>query len=218
MKTLNTYINEWKLNDQSVKRVDDNNYFVYSHDSASHIQIFSPYWKRFDDYKDKVYDEYGKQINIDINGYTFEYLSPGEYKFIIKDIDKVNNCSHMFYDCDNLIFSPVFDTSKVVSMRNMFYRCYNLTNAPYLNTKNAYDISGMFLKCKKIEISPKYDTSNTNDVGFMFADCENLKSVPLFTKTNFTRMECMFRKCNKLSEKSIHDWSKIYDFNENDKI
>jgi len=242
MKTLNTYINEWKITDKSVKNIR-NKYFVYKHKYEHPIKIFDSDWPQFNDYKDKVYDEHGKHVELDEYGKTNESYNQGEYKFEIKDIDNITICREMFCGCYDLKYVPSFDTSKVTdmlqmffkcksleavpifntskvkTMRNMFYGCGNLIIAPFFNTKNVIDISGMFIECSKIKKSPKYDTTNVTDIGYMFEGCINLIDVPLFTDiSHFKRMAQMFKECEKLSEKTKQDWSQIYDFEWNDKI
>jgi len=245
MKRLNTYVNEWKINDNSIKKVDNNNTaFIYHLDSTQQITIISPSWPQFDDYYDKIYDEHGNNITINGYGRTNDYKR-GTYRFFIRDIDKVKNCQWMFIGCEQLVEVPLFDTSKVETMNGMFNFCYSLENIPNFNTinvtnmeymlqccyklklipnfntKNVVKAGHMFAHCTTIAFTPKFDFSNMCSSIYMFDGCSNLKDIPLFdNNTNFkyVGMRNMFKGCEKLSEKTKREWSQIYDFIENEKI
>jgi len=188
MKGLNTYINEWKISDQSTKNIDQNScFFIYKITEECHIKIFDEDWPQYKDYFNKVYMN---KTNVSLNtaGYTLNMYKPGTYKFEIKDINNVNNCRYMFYDCFNLLEVPLFNTSKVKNMEDMFY------------------------ECKILKSVPKFNTRNVTDMHWMFHWCDKLEDVPLFDTRNVEAMWAMFEGCYNLSEKTKRDWSKIYDF------
>jgi len=193
MKTLNNYINEWKLNDQSVSSIDhdDTEYFYYRIYTNKRIKIFDQDWEEYLYYKDKVYIN-GEHIDLRM-GYTFETYHPGIYKVEIDEINDVKNCKYMFYQTD-LSRVPLFDTSKVTNMRAMFFECINLKEVPNFNTKKALTVINMF-NC-----------------------CENLENVPLFNINKITEVRDMFYNCKNLSDRTKKDWSQIYDFYYNDRI
>ena len=188
MKTLNKYITEWKLNDQSAKTIDNKSYyFVYKIREKQHIRIFDCDWPQFNDYKDKVYMN---RINVSLNtaGYTLNIYKAGTYKFEIEDIDEIKSCEYMFWGCDNLIEVPLFDTS------------------------NVYDMYSMFYNCKNLEYIPLFDTRKVETMTEMFRGCIKLTKVPLFNTSNVKGMQWMFAGCKNLSDQSKKDWSQIYDF------
>ena len=85
------------------------------------------------------------------------------------------------------------DIDKVENCASMFLGCWQLVEAPYFNTK-------------------KVKTMNN-----MFYHCINLEEVSLFDTSKVTEMHWMFYDCNDLSDKTKQRWSKVYDFNKNDK-
>ena len=244
MKTLNTYINEWKATDKSFKHIKLKTYFVYNQSVMNYdspIKIFNNFWKQFNNYKDKVYDIYGHNVELDTSGYTKNYYSFGEHKFYIEDIDYITDCSTMFSDCVQLIKVPLFDTNKVINMYHMFNNCYSLEEVPLFNTvnvelmnamfqgchklveipffdtHNVTNISYMCFECKKIKRVPKFDTTNVKKMNHMFCWDENLRDVPLLNIDKVENMNHMFSNCNNLSEKTKKEWSQIYDFEKDDK-
>jgi len=240
MKQLSEYVNEWKLNNQSVNDIDKVSYskfFVYKITEEKRIKIFDKRWEQLKDYKKKVY-LYGKRISIDKDGYT-EYHLPGIYKFEIKDINNIKNCSYMFCDCSDLIQVPLFNTSEVKNMGAMFSGCIKLIYVPLFNTKNVENMSGMFEYCSKLIDIPLFDTSNVINMNSMFKHCYNIEYVPKFNAINVQGTYKMFMGCkklktvelfninqntdifmndmfdyyNNLDSKTKNDWSNIYDFN-----
>ena len=194
MKTLQTYVNEWKANDLNVPSIKKTSlYLTYKLKEKDYISVFGMFWPLLDEYRDKIYIK-DKQIKLyHNNGNTVEKYDPGTYEIEIKDIDKVTNCSHMFFACKELVKISLFDTSKVTDMKNMFTYCENLESVPKFNTKNVKDMNSMF------------------------ANCYKLKEVPLFDTSNVRIMICMFTKCDNLNEKTKREWSKVYNFKKNTK-
>ena len=189
MKTLNTYITEWKANTTTVSSIKGT-YFIYKLDERGQIKIFDKDWPQLKKYKDKVYIN-GEHIELDGRDHTNEEFEPGIYEVEIKDIDNVTNCLYMFYDCIHLIEVPLFNTSKVE------------------------DMYGMFSCCKNIKEVPLFDTSNVQDMRWMFENCVNIKEVPLFNMSKLKNKAGMFKHCENLSEQTKKEWSQIYDFKAN---
>ena len=187
MKTLNTYINEWKANTSTVSSIKTQ-YFVYKTDRQQRIKIFDKDWPQFKTYKDKVYIN-GKNVELDDDGRTITKLEPEiNYNVEIEDIDNVTNCKYMFYYCIYLVEVPLFNTSKVKDMYKMFYKCENLEEVPL------------------------FDTSKVKNMVGMFKNCERLQNVPLFDISKVENMACMFQCCDNLNKDTEREWSKIYDF------
>ena len=190
MKTLNTYITEWKAKTSTMSSINTQ-CFIYKLKPYYHkIKIFNIRWAQFEEYKDKVYIN-GKHVKIDNNGLTLNDYEPGTYKVYIEDIDNVTNCHCMFYDCIHLISVPLFDTSKVENMSAMFCNCCELTNVPLFDTSNCEGMYQMFYRCKKLKNVPLFDTSKVVDAYQMFYDCDSL------------------------NEQTKQEWSSVYDFETN---
>ena len=193
MKTLNTYINEWKANTNTVSSIKKTQYFIYKINECKKIKIFESDWAQFNHYNDKAYIN-GKQIKLNNFGWTMEFFDPGEYYVEIKDIDNVTNCRYMFWNCTDLVKVQLFDTSKVEDMYGMFSHCKNLNEVPL------------------------FDTSKVKDMRWMFENCVNIKDVPLFDTSKLKYMDGMFKTCINLSEKTKKEWSQVYNFKTHIKI
>jgi len=216
MKTLAQHINEWKVNSQSVENIHyqkHHKYFIYEINNDGGIRVFDYEWPILNDYRNNVYID-GEHIEINGTGFTTgKEFKRGEHYVLIKDIDKIDNCSFMFDGCHALKAVPIFNTSKVKDMMCMFRDCRNLEEVPLLNTKNVTNMYGMFCYCKKIKSIPNFNVYNVNDMQYMFQMCETLKDVPLFNINKNVKMLNMFLDCYELNENTIDKWSKKYDFN-----
>lgn len=150
MKSLKTYISEkLKIN----KNFETVKCFIYELHEKDNIKIFDGEWVQFKEYKNKVYIN-NENIVLDSKGYTLKKFEPGTYEVEIKNINEVNNCRFMFYNCTYLIEVPMFDISKVSIMAGMFAYCERLEYVPDL----LYDITDF----------------NKYQMGRMFANCNNL--------------------------------------------
>ena len=214
LHSLNEFISEKLVINKDFER---NNYFVYKTDETKSIKIFSNRWPQFNEYRDKVYIN-GKNVKLDNEGSTHEEYRPGEYEINITDIDNITDCNAMFYACYNLTEVPLFDTRNVKNMGSMFQACHNLTEVPLFDTRNVIYMDWMFSACNKLTTVPLFDTRNVKDMNAMFANCKNLTKVPLFNTRNVNIMINMFANCNNLNKQTIQEWSKIYDFNSQNKI
>ena len=176
MKTLNTYINEtltcshsehineWRASSNTVSSIKKKNiqYFVYKLTTTKKIKIFDRAWPQFKDYKDKVYVN-DEQLEIGEYGYTKKDYEPGTYEVEIKDIDNVTNCKYMFYNCDQLVSVPLFNTSKVKDMWQMFFNCKGVREIPLFNTKNVEVMTEMFWDCNSLSEQTKKEWSKVYD-------------------------------------------------------
>ena len=154
MKTLNTYINEWKANTNSVSSINTQQYFVYKPNERGQIKIFEPYWPQFKDYKDKVYVN-GENVELNRYGYTIKKFKSRTCEVEIKDINDINNCKNMFFDCKHLISVSLFDTSKVNNMCRMFSACYVLEDVPLFDISKVEDMNDMFYDCDSLNEQTK---------------------------------------------------------------
>jgi len=130
----------------------------------------------------------------------------GIYKIIIKLNIQMQDCSFMFFGCNNLIDIDLssFDTKNTTNIGGMFYNCINLKkiNLSSFDTKNVTDMNSMFYNCNNlldIDLS-SFDTKNVTNMSYMFCDCNNLKSINLssFDTKNITNMSFMFENCKNL--------------------
>lgn len=114
------------------------------------------------------------------------------------DSSAITDTYFMFYNCDNLTSTVLFDTSNVTIMQAMFYRCYKLTTSPAFNINKSTNIVRMFQECSSLESLPIFTrngtTSNVNANYFCWK-CTSLKNVPLLNMTEVSSMAYMFSGC-----------------------
>ena len=130
----------------------------------------------------------------------------GTYNIKIMIYVLMNDCSHMFSNCDKLasIDLSYFNTENVVNMSYMFLGCSNLTNLNLssLNTKNVTNMSFMFKGCSNLNYInlESFDTKNVNYMIGMFSDCTKLNNLDIssFDTSNVTYMNYFFCRCPNL--------------------
>ena len=91
------------------------------------------------------FKKYIKHMNEKIKEYYIQLIF--KYDFLI------NDCSYMFYKCQNISFIDLskFDTSKTIYMNNMFYGCTNLETIKLsllFNTERVTSMEKMFTIAK----------------------------------------------------------------------
>ena len=241
MKTLNTYINEWKANKSTTTsiREENMNYFICSqqNNTKNHIKIFNPIWPLFNYYKDKVYinDEHDE---VDNYGYTKNLYEPGRYKITIDEINIANSCRSMFQDsqlieevcflnmpnlidiegmflnCVNLKKVSLLHTKKLEKMQMAFFGCTQLTEVSKIDTHNVKYMNQSFANCENLETVPQFDTKNVENMYRMFANCTNLKHVPLFDLSSVRMITIvkMFDNCKNISDKTKNAWKQYIYF------
>jgi len=79
------------------------------------------------------------------------------------------------------------------------------------------DCTCMFQYCSELISVPFFDTSKVDSMEFMFKCCENLENVPLLNTNKVYFMAGMFVDCYNLSDETKQDWSKVYDFETDEK-
>ena len=204
MKTLNNYITEWKVTTSTKSFIKLYNKFIYKLTTDAQIKIFDPDWPLFNDYKNKVYID-GEHVELDEYGNTVDEYIGGTnmcYEVEIKDIDGLENCLYMFYDCKQLFFVPFFNTSKVENMFSMFHGCSMLEEVTLFNTSKVNDMYCMFKDCKNLKVVPKFNTKNVETMKDMFWNCYKLKKLPLFDTSKVKDIKSMFYGCNNLSDET----------------
>lgn len=138
MKTLNTYITEWKANNSTTTSIREEpmNYFIYyqQNKTKNHIKVFNPIWPLFNYYKDKVYinDEHDE---VDNYGYTKKLYKPGRYKITIDEIDIANSCRSMFQDSQLIEEVYFLNMPNLINIEGMFLNCINLKKVSLFHTK-----------------------------------------------------------------------------------
>jgi len=167
MKTLNTYINEWKL----------------TNDSDIETYIYFP--KTFNELWDIIYQLYiknPKSLNlrcIDISNVnklsgtqSIKRLGKNiQFYGLFADFDKVEmiditgwdtskfeNMEYMFYNCNSLKEIrglDTIDTSKLKCMDYMFYKCENIINIPLFNTQSIEDMNYTFIGCDSLNTTTR---------------------------------------------------------------
>ena len=162
-------------------------------------------------------------INGDKKEYT-KYFRPkkeGLYTILLKFNISIKDCSHMFYNCRNIINIDLskFNTSNVTNMSNMFGSCNSLISLPYIskwNTKNVTNMSDMLSGCESLKSLPdisKWNTINVINMSHMFFNCKSLKFLPDISKwntINVINMSHMFFNCKSLKFLSdISKWNTI---------
>ena len=142
------------------------------------------------------------------NDFQNNYQPKNEYLFKVKIVfkNKIDNCSHMFSGCKNLIYIDLshFNSVNINNMSYMFYYCENLKNIDlsYLNTEKVTDMSYLFCGCNKLEKIDlsSFKTQNVEKMISMFMFCSNLIEIDLknFDTKKVRSMRSMFKHCEKL--------------------
>ena len=139
-----------------------------------------------------------------------------EIVLIIKELD---DASHMFSGCTNLIYiSDIskWNTSNIVDMNSMFLGCVSLEYLPDISNwdiSNVKDISCIFETCSsliKIPDISNWNISKVNNLDRLFYGCRRLKYLPDISKwdTSEVKRFCsIFAWCTSLlSLPDISNW------------
>lgn len=201
MKSLNTYINEWKYSKSSnvesqtvfkevPKTRDDLNRIIIKrlHDNGERPFLLDIDTSNIDDFSN-LFSAYHYLRSNGIHSSVIRYIDISTW-----NTSNVKNMSNMFEGCARLKDIKLsFDTSNVENMSGMFYGCKSLEylNLPF-NTSKLKNVNHMFSGCfnlKEIYHIDEWDVSNLdavdgldewntkiiNNVTFMFNLCANLK-------------------------------------------
>ena len=196
------FVNEIKI--EMEINEEDINKNIYFLDNS----VFSSYLKELNNENTEIY----------INEKKYEYKKyfipekEGIYKINIKLNIFINDCSHMFYNCHNIISIDLssFSSKYVTNMSYMFYECYNLKkiNFSSFDTKNVANMESMFENCynlENIDLS-SFDTKNVANMMYMFVGCKKLYSLDLslFGAKNVNNLDLMFYDCLNLKQVKIN--------------
>ena len=146
MKSLQQHITEWKANSNTVSSIKTQ-YFIYKLNKRGAIKFFDEHWSEAKRYANNIYMENHEKVPVFDNGWSCKEYNEGTYKIYIKDIDYVHDCCAMFYECNQLISVPLFNTKNITSMTGMFSSCKNLEDVPLLDTYAVEYMTNMFYKC-----------------------------------------------------------------------
>ena len=167
---------------------------------------------------DKNSNEHLKELNesnvdIFINNKKYKYKkffkteNDGNYAITLIFKNIINDCSYMFFGCENLIYIDLssFNTINIINTSNMFSGCKKLINIDLssFNTKNVKNMSQMFYDCNKlirIDLS-FFNTKNVENMNGIFSGCKNLIDIDLssFDINKVTDMKNMFANCEKIT-------------------
>ena len=202
---LNKNINQFKNNENTIKEIISNNITTYNYLKEERVineiiltlmiekheinqKIFFLDNIDYLDHKTNVrhYHDNLKELNrlntkLFINKKECKYskyfipYKEGIYEIKLLIYINMQNCSYMFYNCQNIISINItnFNTSNVTDMQKMFFNCSNLTTLSDIskwNTDNVNNMNWMFFNCSKLSDLPdisNWNTNNVNDMTFL---------------------------------------------------
>ena len=133
-------------------------------------------------------------------------LQNNENTIIMKWDDKLQNCSYMFSELNNIIEVDLskFDISEVRIAEFMFSDCVNLKKIIF-NNNNSFivnEITYMFCNCQSLDSLDlsSFNTSNVINMAFLFSGCISLTSLNIsnFNTSETINMMNLFGDCNSL--------------------
>jgi len=201
MKTLNTYINEWRLTDDSKNKINTYNYFPENFNELRKI-VYERYKKCYNK-KIKVLDLRDINVfNCKVNNFMQLDFGYGLFREFekIKIIDitgwntrKFNHMNCMFLDC--------YDLEKIIGIENL-----NVSNVSYFG--------GMFKGCyslKSLDLSKWQLSDKVDNLENMFKECkslETLKGPENWSITKNIKLKQMFYRCKDTIIPSWYDKNK----------
>jgi len=199
MKTLNTYINEWKLNDISQVDVEK---IVYKKFPADRFELSNIIHERLEDNPQKPY-----LLDINTSKITnFDGIFAGAGSAFCLDGCDIGDIEELDLHTWNV--------SHAQSLQCVFHKCYNLksVNLSGWNTRNVYNINGMFEECASLEYLDlsHFDTRNVKIMKLVFEGCNHLKTLNLskWNTSSVYTIKKMFWGCENLKEiKGIEHWN-----------
>jgi hypothetical protein len=109
--------------------------------------------------------------------------------------DRVTNMFNTFYNCRNLVSSPVCGNN-VTDMSNAYYYCINLTGSPVCGSK-VTNMASTYQECRDITGSPVCG-SNVKDMYSTYSNCWSLTGNAV-CGNKVTNMVYAYRGCNKIT-------------------
>ena len=165
-------------------------------------QILNPYYI----YKPSQVYVQGNSTSYLVDDYNrITGLQKNENIIIMKWDDKLQNCSYMFSELNNVseIDLSNFDISEVRTTKEMFSDCINLKNIFFNKSTFVVDeIDYMFFNCeslKSLDLS-NLDTSNVVSMSYLFSGCISLSSLNIsnFNTSKTINMVQLFGNCYSL--------------------
>jgi len=187
MKTLTTYINEWKLTSDNNSSVEYNKY-NYKPKTKEELQTII-----IERLTDNVVNPY--LLDIDTSKITDmgELFSGFEGDYL--------RSKHIDTELIETLDLHTWNTSKVKTMYAMFCHLYGLKNLiiKSFNTRNVRSFNVMFRECRTIEFLDlsSFNISNVTDFGMMFCGCYSLKEIKGIENWNINARS-IFSECPKL--------------------
>ena len=170
-----------------------------------------------------VFNSYLNELNdsnteLFINEKKFKYEKyfipekEGIYTINIKLKIFIKDCSHMFYNCKNIINIDLssFSSKDIINTSYMFYECNNIEkiNLDSFETKNVTNMESMFENCSNIESLDlsSFNTQKVENMMYMFSGCKKLKELDLssFNTQNVNNLDLMFYNCSNLNQLKIN--------------
>lgn len=226
MKSLYTYINEWKYTSNTDVRKD----IIPTEFPKTKEELFDIIALRL---KDNIEEPYLLDIDTskiksmedlfsnDESDYLYQNYSIKTWDIKVLDLhtwdtSNVEHMGGMFYKCGKLkkVILSSFDTRKVWSMDSMFEGCRTIETIDISNfdTSGLQSSDSMFLDCtylKEIKIG-NFDMSKNTNMNYMFSQCENLKTITgninNWNVENVIGMKEMFAFSPELRGININGW------------
>lgn len=113
----------------------------------------------------------------------------------------VQNKAYWFYNCTNLIGSPVC-SDKVTNMAYAYYNCKNLTRSPVCGN-NVTNMECAYYSCRNLTGSPVCGEKVTNMYS-TYANCTNLAGNMYMFSPNVTNVNSCFNGRNNMNQLNIY--------------
>ena len=135
----------------------------------------------------KELDETNTEIYISGKKVKFQrYFIPekeGIYSIIIYFNYPMNDCSFMFYGCDNILTIDLssFNSQNITNLKSMFMFCTKLreVDLSFFNTKNVINMDYLFCRCKNISYLDltSFETNKIKNIIGFVDGCNSLKKI-----------------------------------------
>ena len=146
----------------------------------------------------KELDETNTEIYISGKKVKFQrYFIPekeGIYSIIIYFNYPMNDCSFMFYGCDNILTIDLssFNSQNITNLKSMFMFCTKLraVGLSFFNTKNVINMDYLFCRCKNISYLDltSFETNKIKNIIGFVDGCNSLKEIRV-KKNSFNQLK-----------------------------
>jgi surface protein len=110
---------------------------------------------------------------------------------------------NLFYNCQELVAIPKWDTSTVTNPNVSFRSCFALAAIPLLNLSNCTTTSQLFRDCRSLKTIPQLDLSNTTTCFYLFCNCLKLETLPRLDTSKSESFAYAFYSCTILTTLDI---------------